>query len=59
MSSYYGGGFDEWLEDSFSTALTAAVGAGVALVGTGVAVGLYFKADRAPAVGVVTVSGQW
>ena len=32
---------------------------GVGLAAMGVAVGLYFTADRAPTVGVVTVSGRW
>ena len=37
----------------------ALVGAAVAVLGTGVAVGLYFKADRAPSAAVVTVGGRW
>lgn len=37
----------------------ALVAGGVGLAASGVAVGLYFAGDRAPAVGVITVGGRW
>lgn len=37
----------------------ALVAGGVGLVALGVAVGLYFKVDRAPSTGMVTVGGRW